>query len=741
VAHLILFTDVNFRGAHKHIFDKTGALSLVGTDPHGNSICVANCEFPDGVSSIVILSGNWQFGQRENLADPFPVVLGPGLYRFVGDYKLVNDQIRSMQPVDDAPTIPGEPLNGYATLFENANFRGDHLHVFEAQLDLDAVNDGFAGKTSSIVVELGNWAFFFDTQFDGSYPGSPVLGPGIYPWVEDVGITNDSITSLEPSSSAATISNAVDNEVILFEYGGFYGAHRHVFAPEPNLNADDDHFFNDNVASLVVLAGTWSFYSDANFYASYDVQVTPGLYPVLGALGIPEDDMSSLRPTVTTVIPGQEILGHVILFTDANFQGPHKHVLNAEDNLNADGDSDFNDCVSSIVVLQGSWKFYRNSGFNDDYPVVLGPGLYPWVEDVSIRDNDMSSLQVVDERPTVAGDPVAGHIVLFEHALFHGAHKHIFRTEDLGADADFDKITSSFVVLSGTWNLGIVSGAYGWTGIGEGLYRWIEDVKAQTGEPLPNDALTALELTNGPVRVLGEPRVGSVILFDNEYLRGAHKHVFNREPNLNADDDSAFNDATSSIVVLEHEWFAYRDAGYQRSYDVTVGEGVFKQVETAHIAKDDMSSLQVAGERWRFSGTATIEIASGDHPGPYVAAVSMTFVFFPDTRLLVVENGFAPITTDLGTVKYGGSKDGSFAADGQITIPEFTINADSLSDTFILSTGPSTSPQGHFNRTGSPVAADGKVKLVGTGHLSGFGGLVDDDFAVVLDGTFLRQMI
>ena len=34
--HLILFTDANFQGEHKHIFDKADTLSLIGTDPHGN---------------------------------------------------------------------------------------------------------------------------------------------------------------------------------------------------------------------------------------------------------------------------------------------------------------------------------------------------------------------------------------------------------------------------------------------------------------------------------------------------------------------------------------------------------------------------------------------------------------------------------------------------------------------------------------------------------------------------------
>jgi hypothetical protein len=46
------------------------------------------------------------------------------------------------------------------------------------------------------------------------------------------------------------------------------------------------------------------------------------------------------------------------------------------------------------------------------------------------------------------------HLILFEHREFHGTHKHIFQDEpNLGSDNDnsFDNLTSSVVVLEGTW--------------------------------------------------------------------------------------------------------------------------------------------------------------------------------------------------------------------------------------------------------------------------------------------------
>ena len=748
MAHLILYTDANFRGEHKHVLDKVDALSLLGTDSQGHTVCVADCDFPNGVSSIVILTGNWQFSRGEKQQDPYPVILGPGLYRFVADYKLVNDQIRSMQPVDQEPAMPGEALNGYVTLFENANCRGDHLHLFEGNSDLDA-DYGFAKKVSSLVVELGNWSFFFDTQSDGSYPGSPVVGPGIWSWVEDLGIGNDTISSLALSTSPATVSNSVDNHVVLFGYTALYGAHRHVFAAEPNLNADDDNFFNDNVGSLAVLAGDWSFYSDANFhglYGSYGTPVVPGNYPDLTQLSIPYNDLSSLRPAIPmNVTLGTGILGHVILFQDPNFQGPHKHVFNSEENLNAGEDNDFNDSVSSIVVISGNWKFYRNWHRDDDYPLVLGPGLYPRVEDVAIRDNDMSSLQVVDQEPTVSADPVAAHIMLFEHAQFRGAHKHVFqKLDDLGAgdDNSFDNITSSIVVLAGTW------WTFGDPGqqrqfkpfLGPGLYPTLDSVN------IPNDDLTSLEPSDTPPSVLGQQILGQALLFEHATFRGAHKHVFNAESNLNDSEDDSFNDATSSIVVLQNVWWTFRDSGFLHAYDVTLGQGLFPGVEQVGIANNDLSSLEVAGLRLAFSGMVTVNIKSGTFPDPITHTVDMTLIFHSDSEVLEIEHGFAAFDLSFTidgvtpTVAYGGAVGGTFhRADGTALIPGVTIDISAgvtISLTFALTTGTVVSPTNAYMVTGVPFMQDpNSAKIKGTITLVGAGRESGDDYQVVMEGS------
>ena len=68
MGQLIVFTDADFRGEHKHVFDEAQTLHLIVPGQEPNTTIDVDGEFPDGVSSIVILSGNWQFFRQENLA-------------------------------------------------------------------------------------------------------------------------------------------------------------------------------------------------------------------------------------------------------------------------------------------------------------------------------------------------------------------------------------------------------------------------------------------------------------------------------------------------------------------------------------------------------------------------------------------------------------------------------------------------------------------------------------------------
>ncbi|MEZ4312887.1 MAG: beta/gamma crystallin-related protein [Polyangiaceae bacterium] len=86
--------------------------------------------------------------------------------------------------------------------------------------------------------------------------------------------------------------------------------------------------------------------------------------------------------------------------------------------------------------------------------------------------------------------------------------------------------------------------------------------------------------------------MSQVMLFEHASYHGAHKHVFDQEPNLNALDDRYFNDKVSSLVVMDGEWGFYQDAGYVGQYPNLLGPGKYRSVSAMNIRNDDMSSLR-----------------------------------------------------------------------------------------------------------------------------------------------------
>jgi hypothetical protein len=285
----------------------------------------------------------------------------------------------------------------HAILFEHMNFHGAHKHVVGPESNLNAQDDNFFNdRVSSLVVLEGSWALYGDYKFEGQYP--PILGVGLYPRIDAIGIKNDDISSLQPVTDPPTVRGApLDDHILLFEHGSFHGAHKHVFTAEPNLNAQDDSFFNDMVTSLAVLNGNWSFYSDYEFHpqSQYPAILGPGGYVFVGFVQIKNGDMSSLQPVdrEPTVRNPLLIQPGVVLFEHAWFHGAHKHIVIDEANLNAPDDNFFNDRVSSIAVLSGEWTFFRDYYYQNQYPnVVLLKGQYPFVEDIGITNDDMSSL-------------------------------------------------------------------------------------------------------------------------------------------------------------------------------------------------------------------------------------------------------------------------------------------------------------------------------------------------------------
>ena len=277
MAHVILFEHNSFHGAHKHILDYEPNLNASDDN-----------FFNDKVSSIIVEDDEWAFYRHAGYVGQYANRLGPGKYRSVASMDIQNDDMSSLRTTGPTPSL----VSAHVILFEHANFHGAHKHVFGSESNLNASDDNFFNdKVSSIIVVSGNWNFYRHAGYVGRY--ATTLSPGAYSWVESVDIQNDDMSSMSPTSNSGTVNLP---HVILFEHSNLHGRHKHVFGPEPNLNANDDNFFNDRVSSIVVMSGQWVFYRHANYNGQYAIKLGPGIYRWVGALDIQNDDMSSLHP-------------------------------------------------------------------------------------------------------------------------------------------------------------------------------------------------------------------------------------------------------------------------------------------------------------------------------------------------------------------------------------------------------------------------------------------------------------
>lgn len=84
---------------------------------------------------------------------------------------------------------------GHVIVFQHANFRGHHRHIFGMERNLNHPEDtSLNDQISSFVVLSGLWRFYRHSNF-GEVTGS-IYPPGAYKWVEAVGAMNDQVSSL-----------------------------------------------------------------------------------------------------------------------------------------------------------------------------------------------------------------------------------------------------------------------------------------------------------------------------------------------------------------------------------------------------------------------------------------------------------------------------------------------------------------------------------------------------------------
>jgi hypothetical protein len=166
VPHLILFSDLQFGGDHKHIVASTAI---------GGGWA--------GAQSMVNFVGTWQL----TFSNGATSMLGPGTYpnigsSFPGDLHRIDLVAATPVPADAIPHL---------ILFDDIYFKASHRHIFDTLPSLKV----WKGRVSAIVVENAAWQIFVEEDF--VHPQGHLLTRGIYPVVEDYDIANDQPASVQ----------------------------------------------------------------------------------------------------------------------------------------------------------------------------------------------------------------------------------------------------------------------------------------------------------------------------------------------------------------------------------------------------------------------------------------------------------------------------------------------------------------------------------------------------------------
>lgn len=60
------------------------------------------------------------------------------------------------------------------------------------------------------------------------------------------------------------------------------------------------------------------------------------------------------------------------------------------------GSWNMNDQISSIIVVSGKWQMYKHNDLKQKLGPVLSPGYYPWVGNIDIQNDQISSFECVE---------------------------------------------------------------------------------------------------------------------------------------------------------------------------------------------------------------------------------------------------------------------------------------------------------------------------------------------------------
>lgn len=88
------------------------------------------------------------------------------------------------------------------------------------------------------------------------------------------------------------------------------------------------------------------------------------------------------------------MISHLIVFSETELRGRHWHIFDSVPNIR-DIAFTWDDDISSFVVLAGEWQFFRDRQYQTEVGNVLGPGIYPRMDEVGVPTDAVSSIKLV----------------------------------------------------------------------------------------------------------------------------------------------------------------------------------------------------------------------------------------------------------------------------------------------------------------------------------------------------------
>jgi len=98
------------------------------------------------------------------------------------------------------------------------------------------------------------------------------------------------------------------------------------------------------------------------------------------------------QPPPQRVTPQPGEIPQIVAFDNEGLLGDHIHIFGNVPDLGK-----WNNSISSMVILSGSWEFFDEEDFKGTNMTKspLGPGVYLKVQEHNMKDNSISSIRLV----------------------------------------------------------------------------------------------------------------------------------------------------------------------------------------------------------------------------------------------------------------------------------------------------------------------------------------------------------